>query len=307
MPGIFNEETTVAVSKQNDSKVFNSKIEIEETNIGSLTDCDNFSLPVNINLYSNALLQLADPILSILLSIPRQKDPKDVSIFRLQLLDLLKDFKRRSITTDYHPSVIEKSTYILCAALDEAIAHTSWGEQGGWVNHSLLSSMFTQRNGGEIFFILIDKACQQPKLLIDFIELAYILLMLGFKGKFSDTEQNELYEIKNYLYTLIEQYKKEDKDLRLVNKVENANKSSKPFVGFRYKFLIYYILILLTVVVSVCQIKFFINNDNIGQYLSNESQQVDDHVKSLIDKTKVKELQIDRTINDESSNVDNSK
>ena len=139
---------------EKDKEPYFESYEIEETNIGSLTDCDNFSLPVNINLYSNALLQLADPILSILLSIPRQKDPKDVSIFRLQLLDLLKDFKRRSITTDYHPSVIEKSTYILCAALDEAIAH---------INHysTKHSEAIVSENkeAFEKFFTLVDSSC----------------------------------------------------------------------------------------------------------------------------------------------------
>lgn len=229
--------------------------------MSELRDIDGFRIPAEIAFHNNQLLTLADPILSILLSIPRQSAPYDLNYFRLQVLDLLRDFKIKSIALDYHPSVIEKTVYVLCAALDEAIAHTEWGNSKGWVNHSLLSSMFTQRNGGEIFFVLLDKACQQPKLLIDFIKLVYVLLMLGFKGKYSETDQNELYEIKTYVYSLIEHY---DHDNNLYLPKDEANTTRvAPFVGLSFKFILLYMSVILSVILGVKQFRFMFSNDTV--------------------------------------------
>ena len=229
--------------------------------MSELRDIDGFRIPAEIAFHNNQLLTLADPILSILLSIPRQSAPYDLNYFRLQVLDLLRDFKIKSIALDYHPSVIEKTVYVLCAALDEAIAHTEWGNSKGWVNHSLLSSMFTQRNGGEIFFVLLDKACQQPKLLIDFIKLVYVLLMLGFKGKYSETDQNELYEIKTYVYSLIEHY---DHDNNLYLPKDEANTTRvAPFVGLSFKFIFLYMSVILSVILGVKQFRFLFTNDTV--------------------------------------------
>ena len=259
---IFDEAPTLEFNRTNVEHDIPGEKTGEQSHVMSeLRDIDGFRIPAEIAFHNNQLLTLADPILSIMLSIPRQSAPYDLNYFRLQVLDLLRDFKIKSIALDYHPSVIEKTVYVLCAALDEAIAHTEWGNSKGWVNHSLLSSMFTQRNGGEIFFVLLDKACQQPKLLIDFIKLVYVLLMLGFKGKYSDTDQNELYEIKTYVYSLIEHY---DHDCNLYLPKDEANTTRvAPFVGLSFKFILLYMSVILSVILGVKQFRFLFTNDTV--------------------------------------------
>lgn len=294
MARIFQEEATVDISNSNNTTI-DSKDTANDTKImhtiSELATCDGFKLPHYINFYTNGLLELATPIILVLLSVPRQDKPFDLGNFRLQLLDLLRDFKSKSITFDYHPSVIEKSTYVLCVALDEAIAHTSWGEKGGWVNHSLLSSMFTQRNGGEIFFVLLDKACQQPKLLIDFIELVYILLILGFKGKYSDTDQNELYEIKSYVFTLLEHYHQEP-NLSLPEVTLPTN-GGKPFVGLRYKYLVYYLCLAMVVVFVGMQIKYLSTTKSLSTIAKEVTQDINKHITEQVKLLQDKQVSIE--------------
>lgn len=281
MTGLFSEESTIDVSNKPTSKDdLNYNKEKNIHTIAQLVDCDGFELPRNIRLYNNGLLELAMPIISILLSIPRQDKPFNLRSFRMQLLDLLRDFKSSSISYDYHPSVVEKATYVLCVALDEAITHTSWGKDGGWVNHSLLSSMFTQRNGGEIFFVLLDKACQQPKLLIDFIELVYILLLLGFKGKYSDTDQNELYEIKSYVFSLIEHYYQDPKVI--MPDEDKPKESSKPFIGFKYRYLVYYLMFFFLIVSVGIQIKYTLSHQPVSVVLEGASKGISQLVNGAI-------------------------
>ncbi len=44
-------------------------------------------------------------------------------------------------------------------------------------------------------FVLLDKASQQPNKLVDFIELQYVLLALGFKGRFRHEDESQLHDI----------------------------------------------------------------------------------------------------------------
>ncbi len=292
MAGIFNENATVEIVKPSDNDTEEKSTRLQHS-ISEIVDCDGFALPPDLRLYTNGLLELATPLLSVLLSIPRQDKPMDLKSFRLQLRDLLHDFKIRSITYDYHPSVVEKSTYVLCVAIDEAIAYTKWGKEGGWVNHSLLSSMFTQRNGGEIFFVLLDKACQQPKLLIDFIELVYILLLLGFKGKFSDTDQNELSEIKAYVYKLIEHYYKDSKVSLL--EPEPVKVAVQPFIGLNYKFLFYYICIALLAIFLVAQIKFHNDHQQLHNFFTSITTTVTEKVSNAEKSLHEERMRVDVT------------
>lgn len=282
MANIFDEETTVEIRRSKTSAASDGNVSSDEVEhlISDLHTFENFHLPFDITLYTNGLLKLADPILSVLLSIPKQSSPYDINYFRLQMLEMLREFKTKAVAFDYHPSVIEKSTYVLCAALDEEIAHTKWGKEGGWVNHSLLSSMFTQRNGGEIFFVLLDKACQQPKLLIDFIELVYILIMLGFKGKYSETDKNELYEIKSYVFSLIEHYHKRD-DKQALPKNEENKKNFRPFIGIRFRYIALNLIVLCLILFAINQIMFVNSHESIH----SEIQKTVDYSKSKVSGT----------------------
>lgn len=197
MKGLFNEEPTVELHRKPDYKD-QTAVSYQTVNTLGANKVIN-----NLNIYRSPLLNAATELLGILVSIPRQGEPRDIGLFRQYLLDGIMAFRQRGILLDYHPSVIEKSSFILCSALDEAILYTTWGEAVRWENQSLLSRVFSQRNGGEAFFILLKNALQQPVKLMDFLELQYILLMLGFKGRYRNEDERVLYEIKSEIYAKI--------------------------------------------------------------------------------------------------------
>ncbi|MDN3680823.1 type IVB secretion system protein IcmH/DotU [Vibrio tapetis subsp. quintayensis] len=205
MTGLFNEEPTVEIHRRQEQPkakpqgLKNSGVDLSGTE--RLID--------NLAVYSCPLLNGATELFGILVTLPRQGEPRDIERFRQRLLDAISAFRQRGLYLDYHPSIIDKSCFVLCAAFDEAILYTSWGERARWENHSLLSSVFSQRNGGEAFFSLLDKASQQPAKLVDFLELQYVLLMLGFKGRYRHEDESELHEIQSRVYTVIRHYRGE--------------------------------------------------------------------------------------------------
>ncbi|MGB0894594.1 MAG: type IVB secretion system protein IcmH/DotU [Parashewanella sp.] len=203
MSGLFNDEPTVVIERTD------SKVE-EQLNTDEVVNLDlngTEQIIEHLEVYGNALINAVTELLGILVTIPRQGAPVDIDRFRQRLIFSIGNFQKKGAHLDYYPSVIEKSCFVLCAAFDEAILYTSWGEKAHWENHSLLSKTFSERNGGEVFFQLLDKACIQPAKLVDFIELQYIILMLGFKGRYRHRDEAELHEIKSNVYNVLRNYR----------------------------------------------------------------------------------------------------
>ena len=206
MAGLFNEEATVVVERHRAEP----QTKQQQSQDPEYLDLHNTNKVLDgIALYSSPLLDAATELLSTLVTIPRQGSPRNIERFRQQILKGISDFRTKGLYLDYHPSCIDKSCFILCAAFDEAILYTSWGQQAHWENFSLLSKVFSQRNGGEDFFVLAKKAQQQPSKLVDFLELQYILLMLGFKGKFRDGGEHELSQITADIYATVRYFREE--------------------------------------------------------------------------------------------------
>jgi len=205
MSGLFSEEATVVVKRSRpqaqQSSESQEKVFLDTSGTDSVLD--------DLHLYDSPLLDAAGDLLSILVTIPRQGVPRNIERFRQQVLDGISEFKNKGLYLDYHPSVIDKSCFVLCAAFDEAVLYTRWGQASRWENYSLLSKVFSQRNGGEAFFVLLNKAKEQPTKLVDFLELQYVLMMLGFKGRFRHGEENELNEIKAETYSVIRHFREE--------------------------------------------------------------------------------------------------
>lgn len=82
----------------------------------------------NLSVYNSSLLNSATELFAILVTLSRQGEPRDINRFRQRLLDEISVFRQRGAHLEYHPSIIEKSCFVLCAAFDEAILYTQWGK-----------------------------------------------------------------------------------------------------------------------------------------------------------------------------------
>ncbi|MCL6272126.1 type IVB secretion system protein IcmH/DotU [Sansalvadorimonas sp. 2012CJ34-2] len=138
----------------------------------------------------NGLINISAELLALLVTLPQQQRPTNLPEFRENLVDRVSALNNRGRLCGYPQSLMDRCCYVLCAALDEGINNTAWGRRDGWENHSLLSRLFQQRNGGEIFFVLLDQARQHPEQQAELIELIYVLLRFGFQGRYQNNQQN---------------------------------------------------------------------------------------------------------------------
>lgn len=185
---------------------------MESDNSNALDENDNISMQdkvkkVELPYTDNALLDLYVEYISILIVIPRQIRPADLAFYRQELINKIMVIRRKGVLLDYHPSILDKACFIVCSAVDEAIIYSNWGKSSGWENATLLNHFFNQNNGGEVFFDLLEKAKLQPNKLIDFIELQFVLLKIGFMGKYRFESQYLLNEYASELYDFIFNYK----------------------------------------------------------------------------------------------------
>lgn len=130
---------------------------------------------------SNLLLISAAPLLGLLLSWKTKTLQGSQDNLRTLLIEEFKKFVK-SIGNSYPVRTTLALQYCLCAALDETIMHTQ--EVGeNWAENTLLNIFYKETLGGERFYLVLDNMLENPQENANFLEVLYLILCLGFKGK----------------------------------------------------------------------------------------------------------------------------
>ena len=139
----------------------------------------------------NALLNASADLLAVCGTLTRMTPSEELNTTRLEMSRAIIDLKYKVARMDYPPSVAENLCLLFAIALDEFILVSPWGRDSGWENRTLVADLFGFRDGGDRFYSIADRAMMQPRALREFIEIIYILLKLGFRGKFNRTNEHE--------------------------------------------------------------------------------------------------------------------
>ena len=172
---------------------------------GPLTDAQSQVFSVNIGI--NPLIAAATPLLATISEIEQQHEiiAADLSC---KLQREIKAFENSAHKNNYSSQVILASRYLLCSLIDESIINSH--PNLNWQLHSLLYQFQHERWGGERFFVILERSFESPNTYIDLLELGYICLSLGFKGKYTQpTQLRELGIFIDQLYQIIEQQRGE--------------------------------------------------------------------------------------------------
>ena len=156
----------------------------------------------------NPLVSAASALLSLTSSLRGMvSSHHDIEGLRRQMLDEIKRFEVNARRHGFGNEVTYTSRYVLCAFIDESILTTIWGSSSVWSQRGLLSSLHNEVNGGENFFVILDRLLKEPNASLDLIELMFICLCLGFKGRYSmmDRGQEKLEEQRNFVFNHIRQ------------------------------------------------------------------------------------------------------
>ncbi|GAP34875.1 type IVB secretion system protein IcmH/DotU [Piscinibacter sakaiensis] len=164
----------------------------------------------------NPLVAAAAGLLSTVPTIRRTISHQNPLALREYLLRAIGDFEANARRANVSPEHILIARYSLCTMIDETVMVMPWGASSSWSRESLLVTLHKEGFGGEKFFLLLEKALEDPRRNIDLIELMYTCLALGFEGRYRvlDGGRNQLDALRDRVYNVIRRERGEfDRDL----------------------------------------------------------------------------------------------
>lgn len=179
---------------------------------------------------NNQLIIAAMPLLLLLMQIKKLVNHSEPKYLHQQIINEIHLFEQRARAAGCLIQHILAARYCLITALDEFILLTDWGVHSIWSQQSLLSVLYKETWGGERFFIIIEKMSEEPKKNLILLEFLYILLSLGFEGKYYNEEKAIHDNIKYQLFSLIMRYrgihKSQNFSINLENLPKQTNKTN---------------------------------------------------------------------------------
>jgi type VI secretion system protein ImpK len=129
-----------------------------------------------------------------------RQELSDAESFRFQIREALKaavqEARNRS---SYSPDDIKMATLAMVGFLDESVLNTRNPMFADWPRKPLQEELFGIHMAGEVFFQNLDKllARQDSADLADILEVHYLCLLLGFRGRYSIGGKAELNLVMN--------------------------------------------------------------------------------------------------------------
>lgn len=119
---------------------------------------------------------------------------------RPQIAALLKEFEERAIRYRHRESVIKVAKFGLAVFVDEIILIKA--SEGGdyalreeWEKVPIQLEFFGDNVGGETFYEKLEAMLRQIDVTADAVEVYYVCMLLGFRGKYAVYEQDKFLKI----------------------------------------------------------------------------------------------------------------
>jgi len=132
----------------------------------------------------NPIVRAANPLLLLAAQLRHSVDAPDPDVLRERAVAGIRQFDDTVARAGVDPQSSVTARYVLCTMLDEAVLESPWGERTGWQRQTLLVTFHGETYGGEKFFLILDRLCQDMIRHADLVELMYLCLALGFGGRY---------------------------------------------------------------------------------------------------------------------------
>ncbi len=248
-----------------------------EANIASTTEAnlDNNSYYRSslfaVNNSINPLISCATPLLALNNRLRQTQDYHELNKLYQRLTHEIKAFVSHAEHYDYRLETILIARYILCAVLDETIAQSLWGKVIGWHDQQLLNTFQKADNSDEKFFQILERLSRDPRHHIHLLELMYISLRSGHKGKYRlpNYEKEELDHIIDELYQTIRMHSLDQKPALLGSNSELVKSSfnqllSSPLVIWKVAVAAVIMIIIVSITTNII---FDLRTQNIQSLL----------------------------------------
>ncbi|MFQ5506254.1 MAG: DotU family type IV/VI secretion system protein, partial [Planctomycetota bacterium] len=123
----------------------------------------------------------------------------DPAWVRQRLLEIFREQEQRAQQSPQIYELYKRASYLLVVTADDIILGADWEGADGW--ELLETELFQSRIGGTRFFELRKEPVYGGQ---ELLEIFYLCLALGFKGKYYGKGEEELAEIRQEIYLSLE-------------------------------------------------------------------------------------------------------
>lgn len=157
----------------------------------------------------NPLVNAASTLIAVFEKTRHSIRHPDVGGLHSRLVNEVKAFENNAKDAGTRPEITLAARYLLCSALDEAVLHTPWGDESAWGQRTLLRIYHGETSGGEKCFAILDRMLQAPAENLHMLELFYVILSLGFEGKYRliSRGHDQLERLRDDLYRTIRNHR----------------------------------------------------------------------------------------------------
>lgn len=135
------------------------------------------------------------PCFTLILKLRSSDEFGDPEVLRRRIKDLLDRTEREALRTGVSPDDIQAAKFALVAFIDETILSSDWSRKDEWMNTPLQLDLYDRYDAGEAFFDRLDAFLDEARAHAEVLEIYYLCMALGFKGKYQIHEQEQLREI----------------------------------------------------------------------------------------------------------------
>jgi len=142
----------------------------------------------------NDLITFAGPVFDLILRL-KSGIVAPSNDLRPKVAAMLTDFEKRAERYRFNPKIISVSKFALAAFVDETMLTNNFPMRDQWEKYALQLEYFGEQLAGNKFFEKLDAMLGQIDMTKDAVEVYYVCMLLGFKGRYAVYEQEKLLEI----------------------------------------------------------------------------------------------------------------
>ncbi len=140
---------------------------------------------------SNDLVRFAGPIFDLVLRL-KAGIVQPSNELRPKCAKLLDDFEKRAERYRFNHKIVRVSKFALASFIDEVVLTNNFPLKDEWEKYALQLEYFGEQLAGNKFFDKLEAMLKQIKVTGDAVEIYYVCMLLGFKGRYAVYEQDKL-------------------------------------------------------------------------------------------------------------------
>lgn len=157
---------------------------------------------------TRTLKTLSRDFISMVLMVRRGQQAESVERFLERVDQWLREFEEKARAENYSAEAVKDAQYALCAFLDESVLKGGVGNIREHVElHPFQYRYFGVHLAGEGFYDRLDSLRSDVRANLDVLEVYHLCLALGFEGKYSLENRDQLRYLANTLGQDIARYR----------------------------------------------------------------------------------------------------